>query len=258
MTASLTAFAPDSPLVGEVRASPNHDERRDGREPDILLLHYTGMRTPEAACERLVAPDSGVSCHYVVLEDGFVLQNVPEERRAWHAGLSNWEDETDVNSRSIGIEIVNGGHDYSYPDFPAKQIETVIELARDICARRGIQPERVLAHSDVAPHRKIDPGEKFPWGLLAQRGVGHWVVPTAIDETPGIAQNDEGEPVEHLQTLLSLYGYGLEISGAYDAATASVVRAFQRHFRPERIDGVADFSTCDTLRNLLAGLPARS
>lgn len=250
-------FKPDSPFVAEVRPAANHDERRDGAEPEILLLHYTGMASTEAACEKLVGVAGQVSCHYVVLEDGTALQFVPEERRAWHAGLSSWDGETDVNSRSIGIEIANVGHDYGYPDFPAPQIETVIDLARDICARRRIQPERVLAHSDVAPQRKIDPGEKFPWGLLAARGVGHWAPPVPIEDGPRLVEGDEGELVEHLHTLLSLYGYGIEIEAAYGPQTAAVVRAFQRHFRPELIDGVADFSTCATLRNLLAALPTR-
>jgi N-acetylmuramoyl-L-alanine amidase len=251
----VTPFAADSPLVGEIRPAANHDERRDGREPEILLLHYTGMNSTEAACARLVGAEGQVSCHYIVLEDGFILQLVPEARRAWHAGLSSWEDETDVNSRSIGVEIANVGHDFGYPDFPNAQIETVIALARDICARQGVRPERVLAHSDVAPQRKIDPGEKFPWDRLAAAGVGHWVPPAPLKDDGGLAEGEEGEPVEELQTLLSLYGYGVEIHGRYDANTAAVVRAFQRHFRPARIDGIADFSTVDTLRRLLAGRP---
>ncbi len=254
----MTVFAADSRFVREVRPAANHDERRDGREPDILLLHYTGMESTEEACRRLCALESGVSCHYVVLEDGGVLQLVPETLRAWHAGLSSWEDETDVNSRSIGVEIANPGHEFGYPDFPEAQLESVIDLCRDICARRQIQPQRVLAHSDVAPRRKDDPGEKFPWARLASCGVGHWTEPTPIDQAgASLREGDEGEPVEELQTLLSLYGYGLEIDGRYDAALTAVVRAFQRHFRPARVDGVADFSTADTLRNLLRSLPDR-
>lgn len=249
-------MSPDSALVHEVRPAANHDERRDGREADILLLHYTGMQTAEAAVERLVALESQVSCHYVVLENGRILQLVPEDRRAWHAGLSSWDGETDVNSGSIGIEIVNPGHEFGYRDFPDVQIDAVIALARDICARRNIQPQRVLAHSDVAPRRKQDPGERFPWYRLAASGVGHWVAPTPLGEGPRLAPGDEGEPVEHLQTLLSLYGYGIEIDGRYGSTTEDVVRAFQRHFRQELCDGVADFSTADTLRNLLAALPA--
>lgn len=243
-------FAPDSPFATEVRPAANHDERRDG-PADILLLHYTGMESAEAACDKLCSVEGRVSCHYVVLEDGRILQLVPEARRAWHAGISSWEGETDVNSLSIGVEIVNRGHDFDYPDFPEAQIAAVIELCRDICARNAIQPERVLGHSDVAPQRKQDPGEKFPWRRLAAAGVGHWVGATPIREGGGLAPGEVGDPVEQLQTLLSLYGYGIEISGTYDAATTAVVRAFQRHFRPELIDGVADFSTARTLRNLL-------
>lgn len=246
------SFVPDSPFVDEVRPAANHNERKDGRAPDILLLHYTGMASAEQAVQRLCSVESGVSCHYVVLEDGRVLQLVPEARRAWHAGLSSWEDETDINSRSIGIEIANPGHEFGYRDFPEIQTDAVSRLARDICARAAIAPELVLAHSDVAPRRKDDPGEKFPWGRLAAEGVGHWVEPTPVETVgEGLKEGDEGEPVEQLQTLLSLYGYGLEIDGVYAASTTAVVRAFQRHFRPALVDGVADFSTADTLRRLL-------
>jgi N-acetylmuramoyl-L-alanine amidase len=249
------SFSADSRFVDEVRPAANHDERRGGREPDILLLHYTGMESAEAACQRLCAAESNVSCHYVVLEDGATLQLVPERLRAWHAGVSSWEGETDVNSRSIGVEIANPGHEFGYPDFPDAQIAAVVELCRDISARWSMQPQLVLAHSDVAPRRKEDPGEKFPWARLAAAGVGHWVEPTPLDDDGGLGEGDEGEPVEQLQTLLSLYGYGIEIDGRYGSATGAVVRAFQRHFRQARIDGVADFSTTDTLRNLLKALP---
>lgn len=252
----MTVFAPDSAFVVEARPAANHDDRRSG-PPDILLLHYTGMASTAEACERLCSADSGVSCHYVVLEDGRTLQLVPEARRAWHAGVSSWEGETDINSRSIGIEIANPGHDFGYPHFPQAQIEAVVALTRDITARRGIQPERVLAHSDVAPQRKQDPGEKFPWDRLAAAGVGHWLEPEPLQDGGALAEGEQGDPVEQLQTLLSLYGYGLEIDGRFGPLTTAVVRAFQRHFRPARVDGVADFSTAATLRNLLAALPER-
>lgn len=250
----MPTFSPDTPLVAEVLPSPSHDARR-GERPDILLLHYTGMATPEAAIERLCDPEAKVSCHYVVLEDGKVLQLVPEGMRAWHAGLGSWEGEGDVNSRSIGVEIVNRGHDFDYPDFPEGQIAAVIALCRDICERTGIVPEKVLAHSDVAPARKRDPGEKFPWDRLAVAGVGHFVPPVPIGDLGGWTQGHEGDRVEELQSLLALYGYGVEISGVFDAATAACVRAFQLHFRPGRIDGIADASTVNTLRDLLAALP---
>jgi N-acetylmuramoyl-L-alanine amidase len=253
-TGRMSAFPPDSPLVAEVLPSPNIDARR-GEGPEILLLHYTGMATPEAAIERLCDPEARVSCHYVVLEDGKILQLVPERSRAWHAGLGSWEGEGDINSRSIGIEIVNRGHDFDYPDFPQGQIEAVIALCRDICARNGIVPEKVLAHSDVAPARKRDPGEKFPWDRLFAAGVGHWVKPVPIGDLGGWTEGDSGDRVEDLQSLLALYGYGVEISGHFDATTAACVRAFQLHFRPEKVDGLADASTVNTLRDLLAALP---
>lgn len=250
----MASFTPDTPLVAEIVASPNFDARAEP-EPDILLLHYTGMEDAPAALARLRDPAAKVSCHYVVLEDGRVLQLVPEEKRAWHAGIGSWEGEGDVNSRSIGIEIVNRGHDFDYPDFPGVQIEAAIALCRDVMERRRIAPEKVLAHSDVAPLRKIDPGEKFPWKKLFKAGVGHFVPPVPIGDLGGWKEGDSGDRVEALQSMLALYGYGVEITGRFDATTAAVVRAFQRHFRPARIDGIADASTVNTLRDLLAALP---
>jgi N-acetylmuramoyl-L-alanine amidase len=250
------SFAPDSPLATAVTPSLNRDSRRDGRAADMLLLHYTGMASAADALARLTAAGSGVSCHYLVREDSQVVQMVPEAARAWHAGLSVWEDETDTNSRSIGIEIANPGHDFGYPDFPDIQVEAVIALSRDIAARHRIEPQRILAHSDVAPQRKRDPGEKFPWMRLAAAGVGHLVPPRS--DVPGavLAPGDEAPAVEELQSLLAVYGYGIEITGLYDRATAEVVTAFQRHFRPARVDGIADPATILTLRDLLGALPA--
>ena len=167
----MSVFQPDSFVVAEVRPSPNHDERKLDRKPDLILLHYTGMQTGAAALERLCSAESKVSSHYVVFEDGRIVQCVPEERRAWHAGVSFWAGETDINSCSIGIEIVNPGHEFGYVDFPLRQIAAVISLCKSIITRRGpIAADRVLAHSDVAPTRKQDPGEKFPWALLHEFG----------------------------------------------------------------------------------------
>ena len=177
---------------------------------------------------------------------------VPEARRAWHAGVSSWAGETDVNSCSIGIEIANPGHDYGYPEFPKRQIAALTALCRGIQTRNTIRPERVLAHSDVAPSRKNDPGEKFPWRTLWDSGVGHWVAPASITEGKKLAISDRGEAVSALQESLSQYGYGITLNGSYDSATHDVVKAFQRHFRPERVDGIADESTLATLRDLLA------
>ena len=246
-------------MVADIVPSPNHDERISG-EPDMILLHYTGMQTGDAALARLTAPDSKVSAHYVVFEDGRIVQCVPEERRAWHAGISFWAGETDINSRSIGIEIVNPGHEFGYRDFPLRQVAAVISLCKSIMTRRGpISPERVLAHSDVAPGRKQDPGERFPWALLHESGIGHWVRPAALTvEGPASRLDDEGEPIVRLQRMLASYGYGVDTSGRFDERTRDVVAAFQRHFRPARVDGIADASTVRTLRALMDTVPKTS
>ena len=235
--------------------SPNFGERAGGRSPDIILLHYTGMETADGALKWLCAPESQVSCHYFVHEDGRVEQLVREADRAWHAGKSFWKGETDINSASIGIEIANPGHPGGLPDFPDAQVRAVVELCLDCGGRWGIAPERVLAHSDVAPIRKVDPGEKFPWARLHASGVGHWVEPSAITGGRFFQRGDAGQPVEALQTMLSLYGYATEIDGIYSEKTEGDVAAFQRHFRQERVDGIADFSTIDTLHRLLSALP---
>ncbi|HVW57047.1 MAG TPA: N-acetylmuramoyl-L-alanine amidase [Rhizobiaceae bacterium] len=239
----------------EVRVSANFGPRRDSKRPDMIILHYTGMRTGAEAEAWLCDPASEVSSHYLVHEDGRIVQMVREADRAWHAGKSSWQGESDVNSRSIGIEIVNPGHSLGYEDFPARQIEAVVALCRDISVRHSIPPERVLAHSDVAPGRKIDPGEKFPWRQLAGAGIGHFVEPSPLDAGNCLALGAYGRLVEELQSMLEIYGYGVEISGNYDGLTRIAVEAFQRHFRPGRVDGIADGSTVETLRRLLATLP---
>jgi N-acetylmuramoyl-L-alanine amidase len=247
------AFPPDSCVVADVVPSPNYGERKDGRRPDMILLHYTGMRDANEALDRLTSRASEVSSHYFVFEDGRISQLVEENRRAWHAGASSWAGETDINSSSIGIEIANPGHEFGYPDFSARQIAAVTALCRSIFTRHTVPPVRVLAHSDVAPSRKLDPGEKFPWRRLHDSGVGHWVQPTPLSE-PGemLTLGDRGDAVVALQKSLAEYGYGITANGIYDSATHDVVAAFQRHFRPQRIDGVADASTQKTLTELLA------
>lgn len=247
---------PDCELIAGFVASPNHGERAGGRSPDLMVLHYTGMASGQAALDWLCNPSARVSCHYFVWEDGRVLQLVPELRRAWHAGASSWEGERDVNSRSIGVEIVNAGHPGGLPPFPDVQIASVVSLSQDILRRHAIAPWRVLAHSDVAPGRKIDPGEAFPWDRLHDCGVGHWVGPAAISAGPILAPEDRGEAVVALQRQLADYGYGLPASGVYDAATELVVETFQRHFRPARVDGIADVSTRTTLDALKAARAA--
>jgi N-acetylmuramoyl-L-alanine amidase len=246
----MQEFAADSALVSQVVPSPNYDERM--LATDILLLHYTGMTSTAAAIERLCDPSSKVSSHYVVDEYGKVLQLVPEACRAWHAGQSLWEGESDINSRSVGIEITNPGHDFGYPDFPQAQIAAVIALCRDIVTRHHIRTDRVLAHSDVAPQRKLDPGEKFPWARLHRSGVGAWVPPLPIGSDAGLGPGDCGPEIANLQAALRNYGYGIEVTGVYDELTQAVVTAFQRHFRTDRLNGRADRSTIETLRALVA------
>lgn len=279
MSETASIFPADSIHARAVRPSPNHGERR-GRwaesGPDTILLHYTGMpagrgmTAAERAIRWLTTPVSEVSAHYVVAEDGLVTQLVAESRRAWHAGRSSWAGEEDVNSASIGIEIAHPGHWWDlaavpdrdpaadpeihpgYGDFPDRQIAAVIALCRDLAHRHGIRPERVLAHSDVAPGRKRDPGEKFPWARLAEAGVGVWVPPEPIVEGGrSFSLGECSPPVAALQTMLASWGWGVPTHGRYDAETVAVVEAFQRHFRPERVDGVADRSTIVTLRRLL-------
>ncbi|WP_457107915.1 N-acetylmuramoyl-L-alanine amidase [Methylobacterium sp. P5_C11] len=246
---------PDSPLARRVAPSPNHGARRAG-PVDMLILHYTGMESGAAALARLRDPLSEVSAHYLVFEDGGIVQLVPETRRSWHAGAGAWKGERDVNSRSIGIEIVHPGHAGGLPPYPEAQVDAVIALTRDILGRWPIPPERVLAHSDVAPERKEDPGEVFPWDRLAAAGLGHHVPPARLQDGRFFARGDAGQPVEALQAMFALYGYDLPVTGSFDARTHAVVAAFQRHFRQARVDGVADASTITTLRDLIAALPA--
>jgi N-acetylmuramoyl-L-alanine amidase len=248
-------FCADTTCDSIVSPAVNFGERASNLPIDILLLHYTGMESADKALNWLCCEESGVSCHYFVFEDGRVAQLVPEEKRAWHAGQSCWQNEVDTNSRSIGIEIANTGHTGNYEDFPDIQIDAVIELCRDIIARNPlIEPRNVLAHSDVAPGRKHDPGEKFPWGRLHESGVGHWVKPVEGLRGGYLQLGDEGEPVAALQAMLSLYGYGLEISGKYDRFTHDCIFAFQQHFRQSKVDGVADGETLATLNELIRAI----
>jgi len=248
---SRTAFEPESSVVAEVMPSPNHGERIDNRRPDMIVLHYTGMTSATAALDRLCSRGTEVSAHYFVFEDGRIVQMVQEGRRAWHAGTAFWAGETDINSCSIGIEIANQGHDHGYPHFPKRQIAAVTALCRSIQTHHTIPPERVLAHSDIAPMRKQDPGEKFPWRTLHGSGVGHWVAPAPITEGPVLALGDRSDAVTALQKSLKDYGYGIQENGNYDSTMHEVITAFQRHFRPERIDGICDTSTRATLQSLL-------
>lgn len=255
ITPPVPLLAADSAAVDALAPSPNHGPRPGDRPPDLLLLHYTGMRSGNEALERLTDPEAEVSAHYLVLEGGRVLQLVPERRRAWHAGAGAWAGDVDINSCSVGIEIAHPGHAGGLPPYPPVQIEAVTRLCADIVRRNAIRPERVLGHSDVAPDRKEDPGELFPWAGLHARGIGHWVEPSRLTPGPAFASGDRGAEVAEFQRLLGRYGYAVDPTGTFDRATEAVVVAFQRHFRPARLDGVADVSTRTTLDALIAALP---
>jgi N-acetylmuramoyl-L-alanine amidase len=247
---------PDTVLQATVRPAVNFEPRRNGMRPSMLLLHYTGMTSAEKACEWLCADESRVSCHYLVDEEGRITQMVGEAMRAWHAGDSYWAGETDINSASIGIEIQNPGHGPAYTNFPEAQMQAVEALSLDIALRHRIRPERVLAHSDVAPWRKSDPGEKFDWGRLAGAGVGLWREPALIEGDAGFGRGDEGDDIARLQKAFGRYGYRIEATGVFDEATEFVVAAFQRHFRPALVSGRADHSTIRTLNRLLEAVGA--
>lgn len=235
-----------------IDASANFGPRQDGKKPDHLILHYTGLHTAQEALDILKCPSREVSAHYLVHEDGQVVQMVAERERAWHAGKSFWKGERDLNSASIGIEIVNAGVLEGFPAFPEAQIESVIALCRSIVDRYAIASANVLAHSDIAPERKIDPGENFPWKKLFEAGIGHWVEPAPIRGGRFFAMGDRGQPVEALQSMLAMYGYEITINGEFNEQTKIVLSAFQRHFRPNQIDGVADISTIETLHKLIS------
>ncbi len=250
--------------------SPNWDTRGDA-VIDMIVLHYTGMSDADAARGLLCDPEpvlgtyraalgrkwrdgpdtspiGAVSAHYLVDADGRVDALVDEEARAWHAGKGSWRGEADLNARSIGIEIVNGGHDHlrrgAPPAYTPKQMNAVTQLVADITSRRAIPPWSVVGHSDVAPDRKSDPGEHFSWRDLASAGVGlsfpvdEKTVGDTILMRPGAA----GDRVRLLQRRFAAWGYGLAESGAFDAQTAAVARAFQRRANVRPMDA---WRVCD-------------
>ena len=221
------------------RLSPNADDRPGAAVIDMLVLHYTGMPSAADALDRLCDPTAQVSAHWLVDEDGTVWRLVPEERRAWHAGASAWAGRSRLNDVSIGIELVNPGHAWGYRPFPAAQLASLVTLARGIVRRWRIPPQRVLGHADIAPARKEDPGELFDWRGLAQAGIGLWPAAHAVPVEAG----------EAVARALRCVGYDLDQPGV-DVACAT--RAFQRHWRQERVDGIADRETRARLAGLLA------
>lgn len=214
--------------------SPNFNDR--AKPVSLIVLHYTGMETGQAALDRMRDSAAKVSAHYMVEEDGRTFQLVDEAKRAWHAGVSEWASETDINSISIGIEIVNGGHDFGLPDYPQAQIDTVISLTKQIINRHAIPMHRVVGHADIAPGRKQDPGEKFPWQQLADAGCAIW--PDGL-AAPGDV-NDQ----------LANIGYG------FTSGETAVIEAFQRRFRPWKIDGQLDPETTGLIAAVAAATGA--
>ena len=240
--------------------SPNRDARPADSGPiDTLVLHYTGMVSAEAALARMTDPAAKVSAHWCVGEDGTLWRLVPEACRAWHAGRSEWRGRRAVNDRSIGIELVNPGHEHGYRPFPPAQMDALVDLARAIVAHHPIDARNVVAHSDIAPTRRQDPGELFNWARLAHAGIGLWPgkgAGAAQGFSP-LRQSDSGDAVRRQQERLRAIGYGLAADGAFGPATAAVVRAFQRHFHQACVDSAIDAGTAATIEqiNALAAAP---
>jgi N-acetylmuramoyl-L-alanine amidase len=219
--------------------SPNHDAR--GEAVDMLILHYTGMQTAQAALDRLRDPAASVSSHYVVDEDGTVFRLVPEDRRAWHAGVSYWRGHSALNGRSIGVEIVNPGHEWGYRNFPVLQLAAVCDLCLGVLSRHAIPARNVVGHSDVAPDRKDDPGERFDWRALAENGVGLWPADAVDLGVTGVVR--DAATLRPVRAALAEIGYRVAPEGGLDPALSTVVRAFQRHWRPEAVTGQVDDGT---------------
>ena len=208
---------------------------------DLLLVHFTGLPTAAIALDHLTEAASGVSAHYTIDEDGTLYRHVTEDRRAWHAGAGCWQGCRDINSCSIGVELVNPGHEFGYHPFPARQMAAFRALARDLIARHRIRPERVLGHSDIAPARKQDPGELFDWRSLAADGIGVWPEPAPADD--GTASAAE------VATRLSAWGYDVDGAGL-----PLTLLAFQRHFHADWLSGLALPETVRRLRALTGAL----
>lgn len=236
--------------------SPNFDDRT--RPISLLVLHYTGMESGAAALERLCCEEAKVSAHYVVEKDGRIFQLVGEEDRAWHAGVSEWQGETNINSASIGIEIVNGGHNWpladgALPPYPDAQINALIPLCKAIMSRHNISARGVLGHSDIAPARKQDPGEHFPWAGLAAAGIGRYPLSIEPDRRVLFGAGSRDRGVAIVQRGLAEIGYGARVTGVMDDYTRLVVAALQRRYRPAQVDGVVDIETMEIVKWLVEG-----
>ena len=233
--------------------SPNFNDRK--LPVSILVLHYTGMETGKAARDRLCDPAAEVSAHWLVHEDGRIENLVDENARAWHAGRGSWNGITDLNSASIGVEIVNGGHNVPLPNgdlppYPDVQILSVIKLAKEIIGRHDIAANNIVGHSDVAPERKEDPGEHFPWQGLAAAGVGIWPGDLPDDQRVLFEAGDRDRGISIIQRGLADLGYGASVTGCLDEPTQAIIRAVQRRYRPSKIDGIVDMQVMEILKRL--------
>ena len=232
--------------------SPNFEPRPSGVAVDMLIIHYTGMESAEAALSRMRDPAAKVSAHYMIDEDGTVYRLVAENMRAWHAGTASWGGGTNINDRSIGIELVNPGAEFGYRPFPMPQIEALEQLAGGLLKRHAIPARHVLGHSDVAPTRKQDPGELFDWARLAAAGIGLWPETENALETEVALASAHLPAMANIQELLQRFGYPIAISGEQDEETRLVITAFQRHFHPQNVSGDMDAETFARLRALVA------
>ncbi|MCH2038995.1 MAG: N-acetylmuramoyl-L-alanine amidase [Rickettsiales bacterium] len=234
--------------------SPNFNQRPEGCQIEMLILHYTGMRTMQDALSRMCDPEAEVSAHYMIDEDGTIYRLVADADRAWHAGLSYWRGRERLNDVSIGIEIVNPGHEFGYRPFPSAQMDAVLSLSQSLMKQHHIDPFNVIGHSDIAPERKQDPGELFNWKLLSEHQIGVWSDQegdTKATASPG----DEGKLVFDIQQKLSHYGYLIKNDGIFGMKTKQVITAFQRHFYPEHVDGNWNMVCSNRLDDLINQRP---
>lgn len=231
--------------------SPNWNSRPDGTVIDTVIIHYTGMQSGETALTRLCDETAEVSAHYLIEEDGRLFRLVAEEKRAWHAGVSHWRGMDNLNHNSIGIELVNPGHEFGYRAFPRKQINALIELLSGIHRRHNILPVNVIGHSDIAPDRKTDPGELFPWEQLYEAGFGIYSKLGGGDTKPIAQIGDNVSVVEEMRSQLKCLGYNVTNSKTFDETCVHIVKAFQAHWRPSCVSGVYDLGTKNVLDDII-------
>ena len=231
-----------------INYSPNFDlKKRPSSKIKYLIFHYTGMKSDKSAIKKLTNINSKVSCHYYIDQKGNIIQMVPDLYVAWHAGQSFWGKDNSLNKKSIGIEISNPGHQHGYKDFNKKQIYSLIKLSKKLIKKYSIKNKYILGHSDIAPLRKKDPGEKFPWKILSKKNIGNWhnykkkIKNRFIDIKSTDLKNE---------FFLNLRKYGYSISSKSLLDKRKIVKVFQMRFRPEKVNGIIDFETYNILKTL--------